>query len=550
MHMIRRKIWATATCCLALAGAAQAQTTSAPKATATPGYPKYVPRNYTVPTAPTYAAPAPNLGANPAAGPSAPPAPLAATEQPMAVGQPAGDSSFQFAADAVEGAFPFPQSGGGSGSVPTVPPPGTPSPMTQTPPKVMPGMPMGSPMGTPMMAEGTPVMTGPLVAGPINGGPIVEECSGGTPFLDGVMGGQMPNMWVSAEYLSWKLRGAHVPALVTIAPAGSPGTLSDPGTAAVFGGNDRESDRQEGFRFRAGTWVEGGGSGFDVGFFMITRIKDRFAFGSNGDPGVFRPFFNTATGGEDATLVAFVDPVVGQVLTGRVSVTGTTDFWGAEANYRTGLSSGLGGRFDALVGYRYVRFRETLGIQSDLTTAIPAGAAPAGTAITVFDHFEGLNQFHGGQVGLVGEWQTGSMTFGLRATIAAGVNLQKVDINGGSSSLAPGATSPITTAGGLFALPSNIGSRDRTVFAVVPEIGATVGYQVTSSLRVFGGYNVLSFTNVARAGEQINRNVNGTFIPDPTTGTAAGVGTASPLFKHRDSDFYAHGWTAGVEWRW
>ena len=31
--MIRRKIWATATCCLALAGAAKAQTNSAPKAT-------------------------------------------------------------------------------------------------------------------------------------------------------------------------------------------------------------------------------------------------------------------------------------------------------------------------------------------------------------------------------------------------------------------------------------------------------------------------------------------------------------------------------------
>jgi hypothetical protein len=125
-----------------------------------------------------------------------------------------------------------------------------------------------------------------------------------------------------------------------------------------------------------------------------------------------------------------------------------------------------------------------------------------------------------------------------------------VDINGGSSSLAPGALSPITAAGGLYALPSNIGSRDRTAFAVVSEVGATVGYQVTGNLRVFGGYNVLSFTNVARAGEQINRNVNATFIPDPTTGTAAGVGAASPLFKHRDSDFYAHGWTAGVEWRW
>jgi hypothetical protein len=564
MHMIRRKIWASATCCLALAAAAQAQSPSAPKATLgapatadagniargaapapTPGYPQYIPRNYTVPTPPTYAAPTPNLTTNPVT----PPAPLMVGERPAPGAQPTGDESFQFAADA---AFPWPNAGSsGAGSVPTIPVPGS-APMGTSPPKAMPTAPMGAPVpGTavPMVVEGAPVMTGPLVAGPINGGPILDANCGSAPFLDSGCGA-MPSYWVSGEYLSWKLRGAQVPPLVSIAPAGSPGTLSDPGTAVVFGGTNRDSDRQEGFRIRAGTWLEGGEGGIDVGFFMITRIKDRFAFGSNGDPGVFRPFFNTATGAEDATLVAFIDPVAGQVLSGRVSVSGTTDFWGAEANYRTGWSSGLGGRFDILAGYRYVRYRETLGIQSDLTTAIAAGAAPAGTTIAIFDQFEAQNQFHGGQVGVVGEWQTGSMTFGLRAQIAAGVNCQKVDINGGSSSLAPGATTPITAAGGLFALPSNIGSYNRTVFSVVPEIGATVGYQVTGSLRVFGGYNVMSITNVARASEQINRNVNGTFIPDPTTGTAAGVGAPSPLFKHRDSDFYAHGCTAGLEWRW
>ncbi|HVK12310.1 MAG TPA: hypothetical protein VM597_26390, partial [Gemmataceae bacterium] len=84
--MIRRKIWATATCCLAVAGAARADeapkaSLGKPQAAATlgapqapppgtvfrgsappmnPGYPKYVPRNYTVPTPPTYASgPAP-----------------------------------------------------------------------------------------------------------------------------------------------------------------------------------------------------------------------------------------------------------------------------------------------------------------------------------------------------------------------------------------------------------------------------------------------------------------------------------------------------------
>ncbi|HEX3147570.1 MAG TPA: BBP7 family outer membrane beta-barrel protein [Gemmataceae bacterium] len=559
--MIRRKIWATATCCLALAGAAQAQTGSTPKASlgapktdsyiargAAPGYPQYSPRSYTAPLPPGYAAPQPNLGTSPAPGPMAPTAPVQMVEQP-AMSQPEVDGSLTFAAD----------------TVPTLPAPTSPSPIQVNPkggigapmttPMPMPmSTPMGAPMGTvpmqmPMgtMAEGIPVPTGPLVSGPINGGPIMDTGLSGSPFLDS-FGGGMPAMWVTGEYLNWRMRGANVPVLVTTAPVGSPGTLNDAASLAAYGGTDRETDWQSGFRIRAGTWLENG-AGLDVGVFTVLRNKNNFAFGSNGDPGIFRPFFNTSTGSEDAGLVSFVDPIAGPILTGRVGIQTTTDLFGAEANYRTGWTTGLGGRLDALIGYRYVRFRDSISIQSDSNTAIAAGAAPAGTHITVYDRFTGLNQFNGGQIGFAGEWQTGSMTFGLRATIAAGVNCQNVDIAGTATATPPSGT-PIVSSGGLLALPSNIGSHDRNVFSVVPEVGVTVGYQLTSNLRVFGGYNVMSFTNVVRGGEQIDRRINGTFIPDPTTGTAAGVGVPNPLFQHRDTDFYMHGWTAGLEWRW
>jgi hypothetical protein len=358
----------------------------------------------------------------------------------------------------------------------------------------------------------------------------------------------MPKWWVSGEYLNWRFRGAHIPALVTIAPVGGSGTLSDATTAAVFGGDDRQSDWQSGFRVRGGAWLEGG-AGIDAGFFWLGRVKDRFAFGSPGDPGVFRPFFNTATGAEDAALVAFVDPVFGPVVSGRVAVNSTTELWGADVNYRSGWNTGLGGRFDTLCGIRYARLDEKLDITSNLTTLVPAGAAPAGTLITVSDQFKALNQFVGPQVGVVGEWQFGSMTFGLRATVAAGATFQKVEINGSSGSVFPGGAT-VSAPGGVLALPSNIGTHDRTAFSILPEAGATVGYQVMDNLRVFAGYNVMSWTNVARAGEQINRNVNGTFIPDPTTGTAAGTGAAAPTFSHHDSSFWVHGWSLGVEWRW
>ena len=222
-------------------------------------------------------------------------------------------------------------------------------------------------------------MTGPLVSGPINGGPIVDGCGTGSPFMD-VCGG-MPQSWVSLEYINWKFRGAHIPPLVSIAPAGSGGTLSDPGTAVVYGGDDRQSDWQNGFRVRGGTWLEEG-AGIDVGFFWLGEAKDSFAFGSNGDPGIFRPFFNTFTGAEDAALVAFVDPVFGPVTSGRVAVESSTKLWGVDGNYRTGWNTGLGGRFDVLAGLRYARLEEKLDINSTLTTLIAAGPPRPGRSST------------------------------------------------------------------------------------------------------------------------------------------------------------------------
>lgn len=563
--MIRRKIWATATFCLAVAGAAQAQTGGAQKATlgdpgyiargASPSYPQYVPRSYTAPVAPTYAVPTPNLPtATPLmAQPTPPPAPIM-------VGVPAApESSVQFAADMV----PMVPTAGPLPGVPTVPAPGTTTPMPMPMPMAvpmnaqpMPGTPManpGAPAGTvtqgPIVMDGTPVingMNGPLVAGPINGGPIVDEY-GGAPFLDGY-GAAMPGIWASAEYLNWRFRGANLPPLVSIAPAGAPGTLSDARTAVVYGGDDRQSDWQSGFRVRGGTWLEGGG-GIDVGFFYVGRLKNRFRFGSNGDPGIFRPFFDTSTGAENAALVSFVDPVFGPVVAGRVTVRSVAELWGGEVNYRSGWSTGFGGRLDALVGVRYARLDEKFRVTSDLTTAVAAGAAPAGTAISVTDRFQALNQFVGGQVGLVGEWQIGNMTFGLRGTVAAGPNFQRREIGGNTLATLPSGAQ-VTGLGGVQALATNSGEYNRTVFSVLPEAGATIGYQVTNNLRVFGGYNVLSWNTVARAGEQINRNVNATFIPDPTTGTFTGSGAPTPPVPHRDSSFWVHGWTAGLEWRW
>src|SRR5262245_258965 len=533
MRMIRRTLWATAMVGLALAAAAQAQTEPAFKAALgqprpagsdyvargvapNPGYPAFAPRTYTVPTQPTFTA-APAL-------------------LPVA-----GGSGFAQDKDTPAKTGPAPRT--------DLPKPGTvDSPKTTGP------EPRAVDSGGGFAADQLPATATP---GPVTGGSCPTGTCGTGSFgagsfttMLGYTPGPLPNAWASIECLNWRFKGVTVPPLVTVAPAGASGVLGDPTTAVVFGGPDLATDWNSGYRIRLGMWFDGGCNGFDFGYFAINNVGESFGLGSSGDPGIFRPFYNTAINAEDAQLVSFIDPAAGPVVGGRIFVSTSADLRGAELNYRTGYSSGLGARFDLLCGYRYLSLKETMTIRSDLTTLAAAGAAPAGTTIFTADMFDTKTQFHGAQVGLAGEWQIGCMTFGCRGTVAAGVSIQEVNITGATGSTTPtGAT--VMAPGGLYALPTNIGSSDRTRFACASELGATVGYQLSNNCRVFAGYDFLYWTQVVRAGEQIDRQVNGTAIPDPTTGLATPIGPPAPARRSpRDEYFYAHGFSVGLEFRY
>jgi len=532
--MIRRKIWATATCCLALAGAARAQTSSTPKATIgvapvyapayfargaapNPGYRKFVPRNYTAPTPPTYAAPVANLG----------PATSGAVSEPAEL----------FAIDAVAEVADPPKS-----TTPTTP--AAPAPVAGPAPSVVESpMPMGSAV-PPGSVVTSPMGEHPMYNGPmLNGGPMSDA-----PFLDGCGtngDGPLPCFWTSTEYLYWQFRGVTMPPLVTTAPPGAPGTLGDSATSVLYGSSGMLNEWNSGFRVRGGFWFPDGKAGIDLGFFQVGKFTNQSTFQSDGTQGLFRPFFNTFIGAEDGQLIAFTDPVAGPLVAGSVTVKNETLLWGAEANYRQGWGMGFGGRLDALVGFRYMRLEDKLTISSNVTTLAQLGGAPIGTLIQTQDVFDASNEFYGGQIGFVGEWQIGLMTFGVRGTVAVGCVNQEVDISGSTSAGA------VNAQGGLLALQStNIGSYSRQRLSVIPEIGVTLGYQCTNNIRIFGGYNALCWTNTVRAGEQINRNVNATYIADPTTGVATPSGAPAPPFHFRDRNFYAHGVSAGLEFRW
>jgi hypothetical protein len=95
--------------------------------------------------------------------------------------------------------------------------------------------------------------------------------------------------------------------------------------------------------------------------------------------------------------------------------------------------------------------------------------------------------------------------------------------------------------GGILALPSNIGSYQRNQFAVLPEFGADLRYQLTPLWRLNVGYTLLVVTNVVRPGDQIDLNL------DPSQFPNASASGTQPRFSYVDSDLWVQGVNFGIE---
>jgi hypothetical protein len=78
----------------------------------------------------------------------------------------------------------------------------------------------------------------------------------------------------------------------------------------------------------------------------------------------------------------------------------------------------------------------------------------------------------------------------------------------------------------------------------VPEFGVSVGYNITDWMRIYCGYNLLYIGNVMRPGDQIDRVVN------PTQITRRPVGAPRPTIPFDTSSFLAHGFNAGLEFKY
>ena len=358
-------------------------------------------------------------------------------------------------------------------------------------------------------------------------------------------------MFLRAEYLGWVMDGMQTPALVTTSPAGTPQNqaafIGGINTTTLFGGEINDEYRQ-GARIQGGWYVDPNrywAIGGD--YYQLFGDGDTFSASTATNPILGRPFFDIIQGRETAQLTSFPGR-----STGSIGIDTDTQLQSfgfhiqADALNAPGsqsqIASGCGRepRLNMLLGYRYVGLDDNININENVTSLVNNAQG----TVNVRDSFETENDFQGIEFGAIREVPMGRFWFETVTKIALGQNTQKVRINGSTRLVEAGV--PETFAGGLLAQRSNIGIYERDEFAVVPELGVTLGFHVTPRFSLTVGYTLVYFSNVVRAGDQIDTDINPGLIPiedNPLTGPLR------PQFLFRQNDFYATGITAGGDFR-
>ena len=344
--------------------------------------------------------------------------------------------------------------------------------------------------------------------------------------------------WGNLEYIAWGLQGDSLPPLAIQGPYNT-GTNSFE-SPVVVSPSTVNNDVLSGARGQLGMWfTDDQGIGMDTSLFGVEQNTSTDIFQSYNSPAIGRPFLNSETGAENAQLVAAPG-----ILGGSFKIQEITQFYGGDLNLRYGLIRGQYWTLDAITGFKYLSLRDRLSLTENLYAyggdgnRFPEGTA--GSGITVMDQFSTQNNFYGGQIGGILGLHLNRWQFDTTLKLAAGTNQVHANILGNTT--VTGANGAVTNyTGGLLGQRSNIGAFNFSETSFVPELGLGVGYNFNSNVKMMVGYNLIYWTNVARAGNMIDTQVNPSQLPPSTT--SAGP----PYRQYTTTDFWAQGITLGLE---
>lgn len=350
-------------------------------------------------------------------------------------------------------------------------------------------------------------------------------------------------IWAGVEYLMLWEKGLDMPALVSSSAAGTDfndaAVLGADSTSVLLGGSQGfDDDSLSGLRVSFGGWLDVGQTLGLGGRLMGTEQKSRaFATDSEETPILGRPFFNAFTDEEDALLLGFPDQI-----SGDVHATSESEIQGAEVFLRQLRRGGCNFRCDLIYGYRYLGIDESLQVNNNLDF-IDDTAPSFGTRISQQDRFEMENNFHGGNIGLMGHSRDGRWSLDFLTSIALGTMNQRAHVSGFTRTT-PASGAAVDTEGGLLTQTSNIGTFEDDPFTVVPEGTVNIGYTLTQRLEFTFGYTFLYASNVARVQDVVDRQVN------LTQQTGDLDGPARPAFEMKDASYWIQGLSFGLNLRY
>lgn len=375
-----------------------------------------------------------------------------------------------------------------------------------------------------------------------------------------------------AEYLNWTVpKGPTSAVLLTTVNQnvlGSFGELGNTNTAILVGSGNNTVDYGSltTWRYTMGIAI-GYLPPIEVSGFNFSKNVTLFSGGSLTNPSqllalpfqdVQPGFIIPGTGGigiETVSIIAIplTSPLGG--LGGVVNISSQINFWGIEANGFIPLGESDCMRWDALIGYRHLNVNESLTMTTQVGGTVGSiffnsTLLPQGFSNSTVDTFSTTNSLDAGQIGLRGtlNWNRFSLTSDMK--FGVGMSEHNLNISGSSTLIQPvGGRATRTVSGGLLALGTNSGSYSVRVPAIASEVNIGLSYLLHSNIRLFGGFNLLYWSSIARPGDYINTVIDSRQVPlagnyNPNLSSYNGPTAPSSIIRR---DFTTQGIFLGVE---
>jgi hypothetical protein len=350
-------------------------------------------------------------------------------------------------------------------------------------------------------------------------------------------------------------RGGYNALWIRQAPASVP-LLTSNGT--ILAGNSQTSfGAFNGMSVEGGMWLNQRHTlGIGASGFIAEKRSTVTAFTSDalGNPLLTRPFYNAqigGTNGADSLIVSAPGRFTGSFAYEQGARVDGFDVFGLMNivnNDKLTLNFSVGFRYFDLDEYA-TTYQVTQSLNGN---TIPYfGGMVSGVAIT--DRIRTRNQFYGGQFGGDLEYRLGPVFLDLGAKAALGPVHQVTQVQGITE--VPGVSSG---PGGFLAVGNvpngNQGNINTNNFAVLADVNALIGVQISSHFRLGFGYQFLYLNNVARPSSQFVSNIDPRLVPTSLSfngrtqsNTANGGPGTPPNSPYDRDDFFLHGLRVMIE---